>query len=73
MPKVLFFLSLPLMAFILASCTTHHEITHKVEPVHITVDVNVQVEEQLNNFFGELDSASETVIVEEPESQTGKN
>ncbi len=51
----------------LISCTTQHEITHKVEPVQITVDVNVQVQEELNDFFGELDAASETVEYQESE------
>ncbi|MBC2604373.1 hypothetical protein [Puniceicoccus vermicola] len=68
MPKVLFLWSLPFLPLLLASCTTHHEITHRVEPVHIIVDVNVQVEEQLNSFFDDLDSQSKTVITEDSSS-----
>lgn len=65
MPKVRFFLPLAVAVPFFTSCSTHHEITHRIEPVHITVAVNVQVEEQLNNFFDDLDSASDTVIVED--------
>lgn len=27
------------------------EITHKVEPIHLTVDINIRVDRQLDNFF----------------------
>lgn len=57
-----------LVAGLWVSCTTEHKITHVVQPVQITVDVNVQVREELNDFFGELDAASETVEYNEPEN-----
>lgn len=28
----------------------------KVEPIHITMDVNVKVDKKLDNFFGDLDA-----------------
>ena len=27
------------------------EVTHKVEPIHLTVDINIRVDRQLDNFF----------------------
>lgn len=39
-----------------AGCTIKTE--HKIEPIHITVDVNVKVERQLNDIFGSIDQAS---------------
>lgn len=44
-------------------------VTMKVEPIHITMDVNVrvQVEKEVDDFFEELDQASATIL-DEPES-----
>ena len=33
----------------------------EVKPIHITVDVNVKVEKELNDFFGDLDRQSSTI------------
>lgn len=33
----------------------------EVKPIHITVDVNVKVDNALNNFFGDLDQKSATI------------
>lgn len=40
---------------------------HRVEPIHITVDVNVNVERELDNFFGDIDAASETRVFNDDE------
>jgi hypothetical protein len=48
-------LLLPLMA-----CQTSHEVKVapvEVKPIHITIDVNVRVQEDLNDFFGDIDKA----------------
>jgi hypothetical protein len=29
---------------------------HKIEPIHITMDVNVRLERELNDAFGDLDA-----------------
>ena len=34
-----------------------HEIT--IKPVHVTVEVRVKIDKELDNFFGDLDSATE--------------
>ena len=33
----------------------------QVEPIHITVDVNVRLERELEDFFGEIDEADPTL------------
>ena len=33
----------------------------EVKPIHITLDVNVRVAKELNNFFDDLDAADPTV------------
>ena len=33
----------------------------RVEPIHITMDVNVRISRELDNFFGDLDAMSETM------------
>lgn len=34
----------------------------EVKPIHITVDVNIRVEQALDNFFGDLDQKSTTLV-----------
>lgn len=49
----------------LTACRTKHEVdtTSKVElevkPMHITIDVNVRVDRELENFFGDLDQQND--------------
>ncbi len=31
---------------------------HRIEPIHITLDVNLKVQRELDDFFGDLDAAS---------------
>ncbi len=33
----------------------------KIEPIHITLDVNVKVDQELDDFFGDIDAASDTM------------
>ncbi len=33
---------------------------HRIEPIHITVDVNLRVQEELDDVFGDLDRRSTT-------------
>jgi hypothetical protein len=46
-------------------CQTKHQVEtiHKVEvaPMHITIDVNVKVDQALDDFFGDLDAAEEEI------------
>lgn len=36
------------------SLKTQNEVA--VQPIHITVDVNVRVQQELTNFFGDIDN-----------------
>jgi hypothetical protein len=49
----------------LAACQTQHKIesVHRIEvaPMHITIDVNVRVDRELDNFFGDLDKAADKI------------
>jgi len=60
-------------SLLLTGCiqTEHHvETTHRIEPIHITVDVNLKVNRELNDFFGDLDQDSALIDFEEP-TETG--
>ena len=44
------------------ACSTKHaieiapvETRHVVEPIHITIDINVKIDKELDDFFGDLD------------------
>ncbi|PID76780.1 MAG: hypothetical protein CSB24_04995 [Deltaproteobacteria bacterium] len=47
-------------ALVFAGCTRHQVEIKPVEikPIHITVDVNVKIDKELDDFFGELDEAA---------------
>ena len=52
--------------FIIAGCTQHKvDTTHKVElevkPMHITIDVNLKVDKELDDFFGDIDKQDATM------------
>ena len=44
-----------------AACTRHEVQVAPVEvkPIHITIDVNVKVDKELDDFFGDLDEAEQ--------------
>ena len=53
-----------------SGCYTSHKVdtTHKVElevkPMHITIDVNLKVDKQLDDFFGDIDQKDPTKKIE---------
>ena len=49
--------SLPMLG-VLAGCFSVKTEPIEVKPIHITVDVNVKVDQALNDFFGDLDRKS---------------
>lgn len=62
-------LALSLTPLFLAGCfnTTHEVKTeHEIKPIHITVDVNLKVNRELDDFFGDLDEQSTLIDYEEP-------
>ncbi len=54
------FLFLP--ALVSAGCVSVATKPIEVKPIHITVDVNVKVDKALNDFFGDLDKKSTTLV-----------
>ena len=42
-------------ALLLAGCLSLKTEPIEVKPIHITVDVNVKVDQALDDFFGDLD------------------
>ena len=45
---------------VLNGCVTRHEVnmTHEVKPIHITMDINLKVDRELDNFFDDIDTAA---------------
>ncbi len=47
------------LALLLGGCL-NIKTEHEIKPVYITVDVNLKVQKELDNFFGDIDAASAT-------------
>ena len=58
MTKIFTILFIGIIIVAFASCTQHKvEVAPvKVEPIHITIDVNVKVDKALDDFFEDIDS-----------------
>jgi hypothetical protein len=59
------FLPILLLPLACSGCLTVRT-QHEVKPIHITVDVNLKVQNALNDFFGDLDRKSETIEAAPP-------
>lgn len=59
--KGLFFPLVLILGLTFAGCTRHQVEVKPVEikPIHITIDVNVKIDQELDDFFGEIDKAAE--------------
>ena len=47
-----------------AGCSTSHEVQVapvEVKPIHITIDVNVRIERELNDFFSDIDKTEDQI------------
>ena len=58
----LLYILLAMTIFAFSGCQTRHEVQMapvEVKPIHITIDVNVRVQKDLDDFFGDIDSASQ--------------
>ncbi|MEB2307956.1 MAG: hypothetical protein OZ917_01435 [Candidatus Brocadiaceae bacterium] len=42
-------------------CKTEHKVEVEVKPMQITIDVNVRIDRQLEDFFGNLDEAAKSI------------
>lgn len=52
--------------WLLSGCT-RHEVEMKpveIKPIHITIDVNLKIDRDLEDFFGELDQAQKEEAAE---------
>lgn len=54
-------LLLPLAVVLSLSGCVSVKTEHKVEPIQITMDVNVRLERELENAFGDLDARSQEI------------
>ncbi len=65
MKHISFAVMATLLLFLGQGCYSQHKIetVHKiqVEPMHITIDINVKVDKALDDFFGDLDAAEEQI------------
>jgi hypothetical protein len=60
-------------ALLLMACSTHHEVQMapvEVKPIHITIDVNVRVQKDLDDFFGDIDEAAQELHETDKEGDT---
>ena len=55
---------------LLWGCSPTVTVKHKVAPIHITVDVNVKVQEELDDFFDFEDEVEEREPQEEQSEET---
>ncbi len=62
MKKLAYLGMLLVLALGSAGCRTQHDIhtVSEVKPIHITIDVNVKVDRELDDFFSDIDDAGET-------------
>ena len=56
-----FFLPLVLVVLNFGGCLSVRTEPIEVRPIHVTVDVNVNVDRALDDFFGDLDQKSSTI------------
>ena len=50
--------------FTASGCKTSHEVELKpveIKPIHITIDVNVRVQQALDDFFDDLEAAEDKI------------
>lgn len=48
-----------LTVFALVSCSLgclSVKTEHEVKPIHITMDINLKIDKELDNFFGDIDN-----------------
>ncbi|MBI9081253.1 MAG: hypothetical protein JEY79_16120 [Pseudodesulfovibrio sp.] len=49
------------MLFLAWGCSTSHRVEVapvEIKPIHITIDVNVKVDKELDDFFSDIDDAA---------------
>ena len=52
------------------ACTKHKvAMTHDIQPIHITMDINLKIDTDLDKYFGAVDAATETVDADKTNGQ----
>ena len=64
MKKTIPVISILAMGLTLSGCVSV-KTQHKVEPIHITMDINVKVDRALDDFFGDLDAQAQEISTDE--------
>jgi hypothetical protein len=57
-------MALAAMLLLQSACSTRHEVQMapvEVKPIHITIDVNVRVQKDLEDFFSDIDKADQNL------------
>ena len=62
--KIVFVVSCLLFFAFFQGCKTEHKVEVEVKPMQITVDVNIRIDKELEDFFGDLDEAAQKVSSE---------
>ncbi len=70
MSRLLLFSTFAAMAMAFGCLQTKHEI--EVKPIHITMDVNVKVQQELQNKFKTADEESKSISDKEAEEALNK-
>ncbi|GAN34203.1 MAG: hypothetical protein DYG83_07440 [Candidatus Brocadia sp. AMX2] len=65
--KRVFVVSCAVFFIFLQGCKTEHKVEVDVKPMQITIDVNIRIDRELENFFGNLDEAAQKVGGEKTE------
>jgi len=55
-----------ILLFPLQACQTSHEVNVapvEIKPIYITIDVNVKIDKDLDDFFGDIDEAGEQMDI----------
>ena len=63
MKKTLLILSLVIPLTLFSGCISV-KTQHKVDPISITVDINVKVDRALDDFFGDLDAKAQEITTD---------
>jgi len=66
MTRQVLLLSFAALLLNMGGCLSVRTQPIEVKPIHITIDVNVKVDRALDDFFGDLDKKSSTIIVPNP-------
>jgi hypothetical protein len=61
-------LACALAALAVPACT-RHKVELDVKPIHITMDVNIRVQRELDSIFDEIEGEAETPPASEPKAE----